>query len=186
MTSTILILTLLAAEPGPAADSVDAVKKGPDWPAGAARLTSTFLSGFQSGWLVGSKLWVSPVREGYQDGGEWIRLQGSLNHTVGPAAPIMMGSAALGNLLPLLFDHDLRKISTWLTILGGVFNGAIIVSTMIGNVPVNNITAVADPANPPANWQQLRSQWETFHTVRSVFSVTAFTLNLGAIVFAER
>jgi hypothetical protein len=176
MTSTILILTLLAAEP---------VKNEPNWPASAARLTSTFLSGFQSGWLVGTKLWVSPLRESYQDGGEWIRLQGALNHTVGPAAPIMMGSAAIGNLLPLLFDRDFRKISTWLTVLGAVFNGAIIASTMIGNVPVNNITSVADPANPPANWQQLRSQWEAFHTARSVFSVAAFTLNLGAIVFAE-
>lgn len=146
------------------------------------------MTGLQAGWLVGTKLWVSPIREG-QNGADWIELQGAMNHTVGPVAPIMMAGAAGTNVAPLAIDAidlDVGNISFVLASAGFVFNSTIIATTLIGNVPVNNVTGPAyENGTVPANFQALRSQWETYHTVRAVLSVLALAANAGAAVTLE-
>src|SRR5688500_5792185 len=65
-------------------------------------------SGFQAGWLVGTKLWVSPVRQDL-DFPEYARVQGGFNDTIGPVAPFMMAGTALVNVTPLLLIRPPKK-----------------------------------------------------------------------------
>jgi len=92
-----------------------------------------------------------------------------------------MTTTVLANGAPLIFNHDFEKAPAWLTTAGLVLNAASIVTTLIGNVPVNDVTDSADPAAPPSNWRALRSQWETFHTASTVMTTTAFVLNTTAL-----
>jgi hypothetical protein len=102
------------------------------------------------------------------NGNDWVRIQGEFNRTIGPVAPFIIGTTVVANAAPLIFDHDFKKAPAWLTALGLALNVASIVTTMIGNVPVNDVTESANPDAPPADWRDLRSRWETFHTARSV------------------
>jgi uncharacterized membrane protein len=150
-----------------------------------ARFANIFLTGAQTGWFVGTKLWVSPVREDMTFP-EYANYQSGVNATAGPVQPILMTATALSNIPPLVLDGSFRRYKEpafILTSVGLVLNIAVIVTTLVGNVPVNDQTEGWTPQQtPPANWMALREQWETAHTVRSIFSTGAFLTNLAAVV----
>src|SRR5688572_19334783 len=149
----------------------------PRWVDGSVTAThfeATLISGLNAGFLLGTKLFVSPVREGY-DGEAWIRLQGDLNATIGPYAPVFMTAAIVLNVPPLIFDFERADQPAYiLTAVALALNLATVIVTAILNVPVNDVTMSADPLDPPANWRELRDQWELGHTIRSITSSLAF------------
>ncbi len=176
-----MVLSAASAHAQPArTEHAEPASSRPNTALRVARLANVLTNGLQAGWFLGTKLQVSPVREDL-DGSDWIRFQGNFNRTIGPIAPFVMVSTAGANALPLLLDRDFRKVSFWINAAGFVLNVACIVTTVIGNVPVNDVTSTADPNQPPANWRELRSQWESFHTLRTVMSTTAFALNTTAL-----
>lgn len=163
-------LTAVAAEPAP-----DAPKPLELRSAQAATLLTT---GFQTGWLVGTKLWVSPVRNQLAFP-EYAEVQGGFNDTIGPVAPFMMTGTALVNVAPLIaLRREPKKPAFVLHAVGFLFNAAILVPTLALNVPVNDQTSqwTADQT-PPEDWQDLRQQWETGHTIRASFAVAGLLAN---------
>ena len=148
----------------------------------AARATNVAANGLTAGWLLGSKLFTSPVRENLDAAG-WIEMQSAFNATTQPWTGVMMSSAVLTGVPQLILDHDFKKPAVILGAAGTALNIAVIVTTLVWNVPVNDVTATADPQNPPANWRSLRRQWEDAHTARSIFSTAGLVLNVLSFSF---
>ena len=48
--------------------------------------------------------------------------------------------------------------------------------TRFGNQPINSIVMTWNSSAPPDNWEQLRDEWWTFHSMRMCTSLVAFAL----------
>lgn len=139
-------------------------------------------NGFTAGWLVGTKLWVSPLRNELSFP-EYAILQGGLNDTIGPVAPYVMGGTTVVNVAPLVLIRRPKKLSFLLHSAGVLLNSGVIVTTAALNVPVNEQTKTwtADQ-EAPEDWEALRRQWETGHSIRATLSLAAFAANTAAVL----
>ena len=141
------------------------------------------VNGITAGWLVGTKLWVSPLRQDYAFP-EYARVQSGLNDTAGGGAPALMTANILANVPPLIMIRDPKRPSFWLHSAGLLMNIALVVTTIAINVPVNDQTSTWKPEQtPPADWMDLRDRWETGHTIRSLLSVGSLISNATAFAF---
>jgi hypothetical protein len=57
---------------------------------------------------------------------------------------------------------------------------AVLVITVAVEVPIDNLIANWTEAALPADWQQIRAHWSTFHTVRTFLSLGAVAAAVGA------
>lgn len=93
--------------------------------------------------------------------------------------------AVLGMLLPLyplirLWRY--RYTSFWkLTFIAWIlFCFGVSVFTMILNVPINNYVKTWNSANPPADWQTARDNWNELNTIRTPINILSFALLIWA------
>ena len=68
-------------------------------------------------------------------------------------------------------------------IASGIWIVSILLSVVV-EVPINNVIANLDPANPPKNWQTLRAKWDRFHGYRNILLLAAFIFLIYGIVAA--
>jgi uncharacterized membrane protein len=61
------------------------------------------------------------------------------------------------------------------------------VSTLLINVPINvDVINNWSAQNPPANWAQVRDQWDQANAFRAILLVLAFTAQLVAVLLPSR
>jgi hypothetical protein len=62
---------------------------------------------------------------------------------------------------------------------------ASVITTLVGNVPINIATGRWNPEHPPDNWKAIRDRWERFQAVRTWLLLLAFVLVCLAVSLAS-
>ncbi len=107
-------------------------------------------------------------------GANWLIVQ----HTfyggfavVGGVAEVL-GLISTGLLLYLLRE---RRAAFALTLVAALSFVGMLALFAFGNNPLNQQIMTWTPVTLPANWQQTRDAWDTFHAVSSAFAALALT-----------
>jgi uncharacterized membrane protein len=102
---------------------------------------------------------------------------------LGTIMAILMPAAIVATL-PVLFMLYRRGSRAFLpTLLGLILFVVALLITLIVEVPIDNQIEIWTLTTLPANWQQLRDRWETFHVIRSWVAVVSLALLiLGALL----
>ena len=91
-------------------------------------------------------------------------------------------------LLPIFSEYGLIRARVrveieWLLALAAIiYILGVIVFTAQVNLPLNYYTESWDPQNLPADWAQVRTQWNNANAIRVGTSGAAFVLALAALV----
>ena len=67
-----------------------------------------------------------------------------------------------------------RGNSFWLTLTALILLIAVLVTTLIFNLPINSDQVDWNVQSPPANWASVRDRWQIAHAVRTGAAVLAF------------
>jgi hypothetical protein len=113
------------------------------------------------------------------DGPLWLRLQQSLYGAFGTFGGAFEVGAVITTIVLVTLVRDRRPAFGW-TLLGAVCVVAAHAAFWIWLAPVNATIAATAPGTLPADWMEMRSQWEYTHAARAVLQIIA----LGALVFA--
>src|SRR4028119_1824936 len=97
-------------------------------------------------------------------------------------------TAAIVSAFPVLARGEGRHGTSFrLTLAGMSCFVAMLIVTFGGNMPINREVLELSPDSPPPNWQQLRTRWDRFHTLRNLLNIAGLScLILGALVGSER
>ena len=97
------------------------------------------------------------------------------------ASALVLG--ALATLLSMIMHGNMSSpayylsgMSALLLIVAGVF-------VKLKVLDINSEVEKWSPANPPANWRDVRAMWIKYHNIRTVLGVTAFLLQAIAIIW---
>ncbi len=93
-----------------------------------------------------------------------------------PVMPVLMPAAIVSTVPVLFLSHGARAETFYSTLAGLCLFVVALLITLIVEVPIDNQIKAWTPASLPANWQQLRDRWETFHVARSWISVAGLAL----------
>lgn len=118
------------------------------------------------------------------DGSFYVTIQNTLYRYFGmpgPGAFITLGAIASATVLSLLVRKR-RSVFYW-TLVGTVclviaFPGVFFLFIE----PVNVVIERATPESVPANWMQLRNQWEYAHAANFVLSLAGFSALLISVL----
>lgn len=95
---------------------------------------------------------------------------------LGTVMAILMPAAILAILPVLLRLYRRRSWALYPTLAGFALFVIALVVTLIVEVSIDNQIEAWTVASLPANWQQLRDQWELFHAIRTWVSVIGLAL----------
>jgi len=74
-----------------------------------------------------------------------------------------------------------------LTLAGLLALVAVIAVTLVVEVPIDNQVKTWTTATLPADWEEIRSRWANFHTLRTFLSLAGLAAAVGAaLVTAPR
>ena len=107
------------------------------------------------------------------------RMNRNMSAVMTPMLPI-----ALVAMIPVLIASGMVQSAVFATTLAGfaLFLVALLV-TMIIEVPIVKQIVTWTVATLPANWQQLRDRWGTFHIIRVVAGIGGLVLLLAGAIF---
>ena len=139
-------------------------------------LLAALLAGNEFGtWaVVHRSLWTMPTPE-------HIRAEQALTRRFKSIMPFWMSSVVISCLPVLALTRD--PFAFRFTLAGGLCFVAMLISTLLGNVPINNRTLELSPdQTPPEEWRELRERWEKLHAFRVLMNVAGLgLLHLGAL-----
>lgn len=112
-----------------------------------------------------------------------IRAEQTLTRRYGAMMQFWMSSVILSCLSVLALIPNRRSSALRFTLAGTACFVAMLISTLRGNVPINERTLELRPEETPAeDWRQLRERWERLHTLRVFLNVAGLGfLYLGAL-----
>lgn len=141
-------------------------------------LLAALLAGNEFGtWAaVHRSLWTMPTPE-------HIRAEQALTRRFGSIMPFWMSSVVVSCLAVLALTRDRDPSAFRFTLAGTLCFVAMMISTLRGNVPINNKTLELSPEEtPPDEWRELRERWDRLHAFRVVMNVAGLCLlYLGAL-----
>ncbi len=114
---------------------------------------------------------------------EHIRAEQALTRRFKSIMPFWMSSVVVLCLPVLAFSRNRDPFAFRFTLAGMFCFIGMMISTLLGNMPINNRTLELSPEEtPPEEWRQLRERWERLHALRVVFNVAGLSLlHLGAL-----
>ena len=126
--------------------------------------------------VVHRSLWTMPTPE-------HIRAEQALTRRFASIMPLWMPSVLVSCLTVLALSRGRQPSAFRLTLAGTFCFVAMLISTLRGNVPINNRTLELSPEEtPPEEWRELRERWERLHALRVLLNVTGLSLlYLGAL-----
>jgi uncharacterized membrane protein len=95
-------------------------------------------------------------------------------------AALMISAAAAGLVVVVLLFRRRSTVAAWLALAGLLLIIAVITVTLAVEVPIDNKIKTWTTATLPADWQDLRSRWAAFHTLRTFLSLAAVAAAVGA------
>lgn len=118
------------------------------------------------------------------DGALYVRIQNSLYVAFGPPnIGAFIEVAALLAAFVLTFIVRKRQPAFQLTLVGTIcLLVAFPLIFFLFTEPANAVFRQATPESVPANWMQMRQQWEYSHAVRFIFQLVGFSIILLSVL----
>lgn len=146
----------------------------------AAEFAALVVLGFVGCAEFGSAAFVHPVLR-HLDPAAWLRVEKGLLATFGRVMPVAMPLAAVLTIVAASIVPGSGAPLRWIAV---AVVGLSIVTTVIGNVPINITTGRWDPDNPPENWRAIRRRWERLQLLRGSLQLIGFILLAAAATLA--
>ncbi len=119
------------------------------------------------------------------DGPTYAVVQSLFNENVRHAMffSFFIGSAVLAILaLAINIQHWKTAPFIMLALATIIYIAGIIIFTAQVNLPLNYYTESWNPKNLPADWSNIRTQWNNANATRVITSASSFVLSLAALV----
>jgi uncharacterized membrane protein len=126
------------------------------------------LAGMLAGNEFGTWAAVHPSL-GKLDPAERIRAEQEVTRRYGAIMPAWMGSTVVSCLLALVLSRGSSGFRS--TLFGTACFVGMLLSTRIGNVPINNRVLEIDPEKDQEEFARLRERWDRLHTLRVALNV---------------
>jgi uncharacterized membrane protein len=145
----------------------------------AARFVNLVLAGLLAGNEFGTKAAVHPALERLRPP-ERVRAEQEVTRRYAVIMPFWMSSVIV-SCLPVLALS--RKTSAFLpTLVATACFVAMLASTLIGNVPINDRVLELSPETDVQEFAELRERWDRLHTLRVALNVAGLAfLCVGAL-----
>lgn len=142
---------------------------------GITRFVNLMAAGLLAGNELGTWAAVHPALERLSPP-ERVRAEQEMTRRFGAIMPFWMAAAVLSCLPNLALSAG--KPGFRPTLIGALCFAAMLASTRLGNVPINNRTLEIDPETGIEEFERLRERWDRLHTLR----VALTTTGLGFLV----
>lgn len=119
-----------------------------------------------------------PAKMSY-DGTLWLTISQTLYGAFGTFGAAFEVGAVITTVILAILVRQRRPAFAW-TLLGAICMVAVHAAFWIWLAPVNATIAALTPETLPADWMELRNQWEYTHAARAVLQIIA----LSALVFS--
>jgi uncharacterized membrane protein len=148
------------------------------------RSANLVLAGMLAGNEFGTWAAVHPSL-GKLDPAERIRAEQEVTRRYGAIMPAWMGSTVVSCLLALVLSRGSSGFRS--TLFGTACFVGMLLSTRIGNVPINNRVLEIDPEKDQEEFARLRERWDRLHTLRVALNVAGLGFLIsGALAEDER
>jgi uncharacterized membrane protein len=127
------------------------------------RSANLVLAGMLAGNEFGTWAAVHPSL-GKLDPAERIRAEQEVTRRYGTIMPAWMGSTVVSCILALVLSRGSTGFRS--TLFGTACFVGMLLSTRIGNVPINNRVLEIDPEKDQEEFARLRERWDRLHTLR--------------------
>ena len=146
------------------------------------QLISIVLSALVAGMFCGP--WVALTRSITAfEPRQFLVIVRHLNRNMAQVMTILMPVSVL-SILPVLFLSVVNHPATFFLSIASfaLFIAALLVTTII-EVPIVKQIDTWTVATLPANWEQLRDRWSSFHLIRIAASIAGLALLAAAAIF---
>jgi uncharacterized membrane protein len=146
---------------------------------------SIVCTGLAAGVFLGHKMGISIARHKLTPQ-SFVQLGQSIRPYFARVMPILTIGAVLASVLwSVLLRSNWRTVHFWLVLSASIEMVSAVLLTRAVNVPINNQLMTWSIATPPANLMELWEPWEKVHTIRTIFSLSSFILQVVAFaIFA--
>ena len=139
----------------------------------AVRFANLVLAGLLAGNEFGTKVAMHPALEELSTP-ERIRAEQAVTRRYGAIMPLWMLSTVGSSVAALALSRGSRGFLP--TLAGTACFVGMLLSTLLGNVPINRRTLEIDPDEDEEEFVELRERWDRLHTLRVVLTVAGFGL----------
>jgi uncharacterized membrane protein len=94
-------------------------------------------------------------------------------------AVLMVSAVVVGLVLVVLLFWSRSIVAGWLA-LAGLLMIAVTEITLIVEVPIDDMIANWTEATLPSDWEEIRTRWAAFHTLRTFLSLGAVAAAVAA------
>ena len=151
-----------------------------------ARFVNLLLAGLLAGNEFGTWAAVHPAL-GILSAGERIRAEQEVTRRYSRIMPFWMSSVIVSCLAVLALTRARRSAAFFFALTGTTCFVAMLLSTLLGNVPINNRVLELSPENDFEEFLRLRERWDRLHAFRVLLNVAGLGfLCLGALEERER
>lgn len=148
------------------------------------RFANLALAGMLAGNEFGTWAAVHPALERLSPR-ERVRAEQELTRRFAALMPAWMGAAVASCLLALLVSRGSAGFRG--TLVGTACFVGMLVSTRLGNVPINDRVLEMDPEGDQEEFARLRERWDRLHTLRVALAVAGLaSLISGALAEGRR
>jgi uncharacterized membrane protein len=107
---------------------------------------------------------------------ERIRAEQEVTRRYAAIMPFWMSSVIASCLAVLALIRDRRSPSFLSTLAGTACFVTMLLTTLVGNVPINNRVLELSPETDSEEFSRLRERWDRLHTLRVLLSVAGLSL----------
>ena len=132
------------------------------------RFANLVLAGTLTGNELGTLTGVHPALGGLRPA-ERVRAEQEVTRRLGAIMPFWMVSTVASSFLSALSSRG--KAGFRSTLLGAACFVAMLATTRLGNVPINERVLELDPEQDQQEFAELRKRWDRLHTLRVALDV---------------
>lgn len=131
--------------------------------------------GWISGAEIGSWFGIQPIvaKLPYD---QQVYLEQAMLKSFGRIMPIVMPFSTVVVILLAILSRNETNVIVWLRVVAALCIAITIVTTLIINVPINNLTAKWELTKSFENWTQIRNKWHLFQGLRGGLFLLSFML----------
>jgi uncharacterized membrane protein len=145
-----------------------------------SRFFQLLLTGLYTGILFGDRIGITPIRPKLP-ASAFVLFQQELHLRFGKLMPVLLFGSLIAGLISLVLMRSYYRTRGYLsTIIATFCTGAVVILTVLINVPINETLMTWNAASPPENVMQLWAPWEGSHSIRTVIAVLGF----AALIYA--
>ncbi len=146
-----------------------------------ARFVNLLLAGLLAGNEFGTWAAVHPAL-GRLSVAERLRAEQEVTRRYARIMPFWMSSVIASCLPVLALIRDRRSADFLFAVTGTACFVAMLISTLLGNVPINNRVLEMSPETDSEEFSRLRERWDRLHAFRVLLNVAGLAfLCLGAL-----